>query len=483
MADFGIVNKDGTTNIHQQTSLPLHVEYKNYIKRWHFLINSYMGGNQYKMGQYLTKYVYESNADYVQRISQTPLDNHVKNVVHIYNSFLFRNPPKRDFGSLKGTPEVENFLEDCDMEGRTWESFMSDVNLMSTIYGHCVVLLDRPETTVGTRADELQQGIRPYATLYTPQNILDWNFIRLPSGHYELQYVRFLEKDEKTYEHDTNMFVRTWTKNEILLEAYYPAKKEKAKLIEKKPNHLGYIPATWVYANRSPTRGIGISDVNDICDLQNFLYQLYSEAEQLIRLSNHPTLVKTPETEASAGAGAIISMPRDTDAGLKPYLLQPNGQNLDSILKTIDNTIKSIDRIAHLGAIRTLATRELSGVAMISEFYLLDSKLSEKAKSLQLAEEQIWRLFAKWQGTAFDGSIKYPSQFHIRDKNLDMDILKKVSETAAALASADPETQTIVRAKMKEIIAKDEEELEEFNNLDIPTPVISNETQPPQTEN
>ena len=154
MADFGIVNKDGTTNIHQETTLPLHSEYKNNIKRWHFLINSYMGGNQYKMGQYLTKYIYESSADYVQRISQTPLDNHVKNVVHIYNSFLFRNPPKRDFGSLEGTPEVENFLEDCDMEGRTWESFMRDVNLMSTIYGHCVVLLDRPETAVGTRAEE-----------------------------------------------------------------------------------------------------------------------------------------------------------------------------------------------------------------------------------------------------------------------------------------------------------------------------------------
>ena len=41
-----------------------------------------------------------------------------------------------------------------------------------------------------------------------------------------------------------------------------------------------------------------------------------------------------------------------------------------------------------------------------------------------------------------------------------MDILKKISETAAQLANADPTTQTIVRAKMKEIIAKDEEELE-----------------------
>ena len=34
MADFGIVNKDGTTNIHQETTLPLHSEYKNNIQEF-----------------------------------------------------------------------------------------------------------------------------------------------------------------------------------------------------------------------------------------------------------------------------------------------------------------------------------------------------------------------------------------------------------------------------------------------------------------
>lgn len=482
MASFGIINEDGTSNFDRDANLPLHDEYKTHINRWHFLINSYMGGDQYRQGQYLTKYAYESGNEYVNRISQTPLDNHVKNVVHIYNSFLFRNQPKRDFGSLENSPEVENFLEDCDMEGRTWESFMRDVNLMSSIYGHCVVLLDRPETAVGTRAEELQQGIRPYATMYTPQNILDWNFSRMSNGHYKLDYVRFLERDDRTYGHDTNLFVRTWTPTEIMLEAFYPNKgKERSKLIEKKANLLGEIPAVWVYANRSPIKGIGISDVNDICDLQNFLYQLYSEAEQLVRISNHPTLVKTPETEASAGAGSIISIPRDTDAGLKPYLLQPNGQNLEQILNTIDSTIKSIDRIAHLGAIRTLATRELSGVAMISEFYLLDSKLAEKAKQLELAEEQIWRIFAKWQGQSFDGKIKYPNQFHIRDKSMDMSILKQITEATKNLLGADEEIAMIVKNKIKEIIANDDDELEELNNINQQQDADSI-THPPMTK-
>ncbi len=97
----------------------------------------------------------------------------------------------------------------------------------------------------------------------------------------------------------------------------------------------------------------------------------------------------------------MITMPEELDGNLKPYLLQPSGGNLEAILSTMDNTVKAIDRMAHLGAIRAIETRQMSGVAMQSEFLLLDAKLAEKAKNLELAEEQIFRLFALWQGQAW----------------------------------------------------------------------------------
>jgi hypothetical protein len=186
--------------------------------------------------------------------------------------------------------------------------------------------------------------------------------------------------------------------------------------------------------------------------------------------------VKTPDTDAQAGAGAIISMPNETDPGLKPYLLQPNGSNLDAILKSIESKIQAIDKMAHLGAIRAIETRQMSGVAMQSEFILLDSKLCEKAKNLQLAEEQIWRMFALWQGTAFDGSIKYPMAFHIRDKNLDMDILKKAAETQRDSATASPDVKQVIDLKIKEILAKDEDELDTMNQTQ---PINTTMTHPP----
>ena len=472
-----LLNQSPEDQNYYTEGLPVHSEYSAYIPRWQYLIRSYLGGVQYKMGKYLTRYVYETEGEFQSRLRQTPLDNHVKSIIHIYNSFLYRNEPKRDLGNLQGSPEVENFLKDADMEGRSWQSFMRDVNIMSSVYGHCCVLIDRPETTVGTRAEELEQGIRPYATLYTPENIIDWHWERLPSGHYELQYVKFLEQDIRTNRKSAAYHVRTWTKDMIYLESFDSKKKEPLELVESKINPLGVIPAVWVYANRSPIRGIGVSDIGDIADNQNFLFSLYSEAEQLIRLTNHPTLVKDRETEASAGAGAIITLSDTVTAETKPYLLQPNGSNLDAILKTIDETIKNIDRQAHLGAIRAIETRQMSGVAMQSEFILLDAKLCEKAKNLELGEEQIWRMFSLWQGQPWTGSVKYPMAFHIRDKNLDMDLLQKAAATQRDSATATPDVKTMIDAKVKELLAQDEEELMTMNNQ--PPPLKLDMVHPP----
>ena len=143
-------------------------------------------------------------------------------------------------------------------------------------------------------------------------------------------------------------------------------------------------------------------------------------------------------------------------------MLQPSGQNLEAILSTMRETVKSIDRMAMLGSIRAIETRQMSGIAMQTEYTTLDARLSEKAKNLEVAEESIWRNFAKWQGQVWTGSIKYPVSFNVRDKNMDMDILKKVSETAKNLAGADAQTQAIVNKKIKELLAHDEEELYEF---------------------
>lgn len=462
---YGLTGTSFTDTSGKTISLPVHRDYDLYINHWKFLKRSYLGGAEYKRGMYLKRYQYENEGEYLTRLSHAAEDNHCRSIIHTYNSFLYRQEPKRDMGNLEGTPEIEQFFKDCDMEGRSWDSFMREVNIQSSIYGHCLVLVDRPETVVGTRAEELAQGIRPFAQIYTPENILNWRFIRQPNGHYQIAELMLLEQDERPYQREGDFYIRKWTPDTIELYSYNGNDaKEPMKQIDSRPNNLGKVPAVWCYANRGPIKGIGVSDIDAIAQAQRFLGNCYSEAEQLISLTNHPSLVKTRSVSAQAGAGAVIDIPEELDPQLKPYLLQPNGGNLEAILKTMEETVKSIDRMAHLGSIRAIETRQMSGVAMQSEFLMLDAKLCEKAKNLELAEEQIFRLFGLWQGQAWDGEIKYPMAFHIRDKNLDMDIINKAASAQRDSATATPNVKSIIDQKTIEILAKDEDELDEMQN-------------------
>ena len=140
---------------------------------------------------------------------------------------------------------------------------------------------------------------------------------------------------------------------------------------------------------------IGQSDLTDIADLQKAIGNELSEVEQLIRLTNHPSLVKTPSVNASAGVEAI-EMPEELEPNLKP-LLQPSGQNLQAIMDSINNKVNAINRIAHTGAVRTTKQQVSSGIALQTEFELLNARLSEKADNLQIAEEQLFRLYALFQ--------------------------------------------------------------------------------------
>ena len=44
-------------------------------------------------------------------------------------------------------------------------------------------------------------------------------------------------------------------------------------------------------------------------------------------------------------------MPDEMEPNLKPYLLQPSGQNLAQLMDSINHKVEAINRLAHTGAI------------------------------------------------------------------------------------------------------------------------------------
>jgi len=94
-------------------------------------------------------------------------------------------------------------------------------------------------------------------------------------------------------------------------------------------------------------------------------------------------------------------------------------------MKNLERISRNIDRMSSMGAIRDTEVSEMSGVAQKMSFRLLEARLSQKAASLVVQEDQIWGFFAAWEGKTWDGVVKYLDRFDITDENAELDKLLK----------------------------------------------------------
>lgn len=442
-----------------ETITSTHPDYLAHESNWEFYLRSYLGGDTYQGGNYLVRYLNESKEDYSRRLDLTPVDNHCSNVVHIYSSFLWKTPPVRNWNSLDNDPVLEAMVKDIDLDGQSLNAFMREVQIWSSVYGHCWVLVDKPKSNAGTKAEELEQQLRPYFNLYTPENVFDWKWERTESGRHKLTYLKLRESVIRINETDSKAYFRVWTEDTVKL---YEVHNDSEKLVEEMDNPIGVIPAVYVPAARTVTRGIGKSDIADISIMQKAIYNELSEIEQLIRISNHPTLVKTFDTDATAGAGGIVHMPDELDGNLKPFMLQPSGANLQSVMDSIQKKTETINRMAHLGAVRGTDAVKASGIALQTEFQLLNAKLSEKADLLELAEEQLWRLVCVWQDKMPDVEVFYPDSFDVRDYANELQFLQQ----ARASGVQSPTFTRGVDKLIADLILDDDELQQAYDEID-----------------
>jgi hypothetical protein len=106
-----------------------------------------------------------------------------------------------------------------------------------------------------------------------------------------------------------------------------------------------------------------------------------------------------------------------------------------------------------MGAVRGTEALTMSGVAMQTEFQMLNAKLSEKADLLELAEEQLWGFFCDWQDITNDIEIFYPDAFDLRDYDKELLFLQQMRATGIQSATLNQE----IDKKISDLILDDEE--------------------------
>lgn len=416
--------------------------YNRQQSRWQFLLDSYNGGDDFRNGAYLHRYQLETDREYQQRLKTTPLDNQCKSLISLYVSFLFRDEPSRDWDAFEINPVLQSILEDADLDGRNMNAFMKDVAIWSSVFGHTWVCVAKPDVQAVTLADELAQGVRPYMSVMSPLVVTDWRWSRQPNGSHALEYIKYVEEVN-----DTETIIKEWTYDSIVTYVI-DNKQQSATDYYVEPNGIGRLPFICVYAERSAVRGLGVSLVNDIADQQLMMANESSEIYESIKLDSHPSLVATAETNITgAAAGQIITLPENIDPQLKPYVLQFQGGQIAAIYESINNRKQMIDSMGNVGSVRATETREMSGIAIATEFQLLNARLSSIADNLELAEEQIWQEVCRYLGLEWTGEIEYPGNFALHNTDNELDQMAKMKTL-----SSRPEVQAEVDRRIAEIL-------------------------------
>ena len=402
-----------------------HPLYEANESRWNYLLASYLGGKEYRSPslKMLRKYLDEENATnraYEKRLEYTPLDNLVKLTTDTYRSFLWRSTPIRTFGNQATNPLIQTFIEDVDFEGNDLDDFMKEANNYAMVYGHVWIMVTKGFVNgVISLAQEIEVGLRPYVKIFTPENVINWKTEKLSTGK---EILVELTTQESVSPEKKRIIV--WSLDTIITyEVETDDNKETITMTELQINPIGVIPFVLLKANNTQFPYIGKSDIEDVAKTQQAIFNLLSEAEQGIRISNHPTLAKTADTYATAGAGSVIDLDPNLDPNLKPYLLEPSGTNISSIISMLEVHIDSALRATHLGAI--MAGRGLtpkSGIALATEFEQLNVRLGDKAAKLEAAELKIWELFWLWSGMIVptEFNVEYHKTFDLRDEAADL---------------------------------------------------------------
>lgn len=141
---------------------------------------------------YMPRYATESETDYSARLHNAILDPIFEDIIEEMIGMPFRQPV-----TLTGDvgPTMTAYKNDIDLLGSSLHDFAVAAFQKSLPFGYCGILTDHPEALPegSTRADEMEQGNRPYAVLIDAEDIIDARG-HVMHGQFRFTHIRIRER-------------------------------------------------------------------------------------------------------------------------------------------------------------------------------------------------------------------------------------------------------------------------------------------------
>lgn len=472
---------------------PDYVDAKEKWQKFHRLYNSR------SVYTYIYKHLREHQSMFENRVKRGYYLNYVAAVVDLYVAYLYHSPITRQPAS---DGLYEDLYKDADRRGTHYSVLIQQATTHSQVAGHCGILVDMPALPraegFANEQERLDAKHRPYLVLVQANQILDWKLDR--DGKFDwvkIEVVREQERDWRGSVDENLRFFQIWTKSTWeewkVTQKEGQEKPEKAELVARGDHPLGAVPLV-IFRNEVDLdhAWFGVSAIRDISDLNIAILNWCSLMDEEIyeRCLNILTVQKSVGDESASftlGHNNVLQY----EGEQVPSYLVPGATPLQLIMEAIDRLKDEIYRLAKLGGDTGLqkSRAATSGIAYAFEFNTTNQSLGKKAESAQQAEVEIHRLFAKWTGQEFVGTISYPKEFGVEDFLQDLALLAEGRSTLSS-PTAIKKLEQRISAKM---FAREEQKLRdtianEIETTDPQDPILLNTSlgfgppEPPEEE-
>ena len=422
-----------------------HPEYNRMLPHWQFLESCYEGGRAWFAGN-IFRYIKEGDKEHKDRLDRAYRFNHVREVVDLVDKYLFKMDPAR--ATADAPPSVQKFWKNSTLNGLKIKDFMRRVSRMTSTYGRVWVVVDNTGIEPGavlSKEDEKSADIRTYAYLVTPQHVLDLSYDDEGCLNWILIHEQ-VRDDADPVESSGEMQdrYRLWTKNDWTVFAVKRSGQRTTIEVDgPHPNSLGEVPVFSADNTISHEPYVTSALIDDIAYLDKAVSNYLSNLDAIIQDQTFSQLAmpaqgvtagdKTHDKLIEMGTKRIFTY--DGEGGGAPFYLSPDVKQAELILKVINKIINEIYHTVGLAGERTKEDNAVgidnsSGVAKAFDFERVNSLLTAKADSLEIVENRLSKLVAKWNGEEdliSDDLVAYPESFDVRGLYDEFDIAARLA--------------------------------------------------------
>lgn len=314
--------------------------------------------------------------------------------------------------------QIRSYADNIDRQGNNLQVWAQSLFSMGLSHGLCHVLVDYPRAEgVRTRADEKAAGVRPYAVVIRPEQVLGWKSTG-QAGEQMLSQFRYLEAVEED-DPNNDFAVKVVPQIRVLEPGKWQVYRKQGDgksvgrwaLHDEGTTSLQQIPLATFYTKRTGFM-TAVPPLMDLAHLNIKHWQSQSDQDNILHVARVPMLavigIDDESYELKVGTSSATKLPPGGDMKFVEHTGKAIEAGRQSLQDLVDDMRIAGAKLLHKEkqATKTAAQAEEEAAQEMSP-------LETMAGSLEDCIDQVLQFFADFIGEASGGFVQANGNFSV----------------------------------------------------------------------